>query len=261
MDCGVEFTNPMATWQRLNEHYAPFGAETIERSHLQSASELLAELKRQHWDSYGELTRALPGEPKRFLDVGSALGGLVRLFQDLGWEESIGIEPSSSSVQYARESMGCRDIRQGPVEDVGFPADYFSYIIMWHVIEHLRDPKGVLERIYQWLQPGGMFHLGTPNTGSLVAWLSRLLSGHYGLGDGHTFGFPAPVLRNLVEQIGFEVIEHRVYTAGSRKGWKRRFLAAITPASWANKVYGNMQSLDLRKPIRMTEPGRLQNSL
>ena len=42
-------------------------------------------------------------------------------------------------------------------------------VVLWHVLEHLDDPLGALERVRSWLKPGGLVLLGVPNPASVQA--------------------------------------------------------------------------------------------
>src|SRR5688500_464573 len=47
------------------------------------------------------------------------------------------------------------------------PNKLFNTIIMEHILEHVDDPVGLLERVKNWLAPNGKILLGVPNGDSI----------------------------------------------------------------------------------------------
>jgi hypothetical protein len=77
--------------------------------------------------------------PVRLMDFGAGAGAFVRASLDQGWQ-AVGVESSSSARERAREFFGVDllDAMDGERYDV---------ITMWDVVEHLRDPRSVLEML------------------------------------------------------------------------------------------------------------------
>ena len=112
------------------------------------------------------LARAGARPPGRLLDVGAGRGRFVAQAREAGWEAH-GIEPSLRGVQGAR-ALGV-ELQQADVEDAGVAPRSLDAVSLWHVLEHLDDPGGTLERIAGWLRPGGVLVVGVPNLGSVQA--------------------------------------------------------------------------------------------
>ncbi|HBE03146.1 MAG TPA: hypothetical protein DC049_11830, partial [Spirochaetia bacterium] len=108
---------------------------------------------------------SLFAQPGKILDIGCATGRLLRYFQEQGWEAS-GIELCKPSAEHARTRYGlaveCADI------DIYTPKPaHFNFIHSSHVIEHVKNPAGFLEKIYTALLPGGYAAVTTPCLDSL----------------------------------------------------------------------------------------------
>ncbi len=112
-----------------------------------------------------EITTFLDGlQPGRILDIGCGPGWLLSYLSN-AWDKQ-GIEisefASSHASQYGK-------IHNGTLDNYSFDGNQFNVIVMYHVIEHLKDPETALQNIYNMLAPGGTFILGTPDFDSAAA--------------------------------------------------------------------------------------------
>jgi SAM-dependent methyltransferase len=147
------------------------------------------------------------GPAGRFLDVGCATGFFLNgLRQSTGWEVH-GVEFGKDAVAYARSELGL-DVLEGDLTDAGFPDEYFDYVHVNNVLEHVLDPVGLLVECHRILKPGGHFFLAVPNG---VNDSRNLIEFHHVENiparspSGHIFFFPARTLTMLFEKLGFEV--------------------------------------------------------
>jgi 2-polyprenyl-3-methyl-5-hydroxy-6-metoxy-1,4-benzoquinol methylase len=98
----------------------------------------------------------------RLVEVGPAVGGFAALMQDAGYETSA-IEMDADCCRFLRDVLGI------PVDETDEPARAltaggpYDVIAMWHVIEHLPNPREVLEAAAAALAPGGVIVLAAPN--------------------------------------------------------------------------------------------------
>lgn len=113
-------------------------------------------------------------EPTSFLDVGCGDGRYLRLFADRGIpkERIYGLELSDEPVDklladgfnaYKRRVEDCTEI----------PLSSIDLITIFHVIEHIADPRAVLLRISDWLSLDGVIAIETPNLDSLDAMIFK----------------------------------------------------------------------------------------
>ncbi len=116
--------------------------------------------------------------PVHILEVGCACGAtLLELKRRFPRAELYGIEldqgPASIAGHFA-------SISQANIEDstLDYPENFFDYIIFGDVLEHLRDPGKVLERIKTHLKADGSIIASIPNV-MHISVVKGLLSGYW----------------------------------------------------------------------------------
>jgi SAM-dependent methyltransferase len=116
----------------------------------------------------------LVAPPASLLDAGAGRGRFVAAARAAGYEAR-GIEPSLRGVEAAR-ALGV-PVRQASIETAENPAGTWTnsieIVTLWHVLEHLEDPGAALQRIRDWMVPGGGLLVGVPNLASLQARIAR----------------------------------------------------------------------------------------
>jgi hypothetical protein len=76
--------------------------------------------------------------------------------------------------------------------------------VLWHVLEHLRDPGAMLAQVHRLLRPGGTLLVGVPNFGSLEARLCRDKWFHLDV-PRHLAHFTRCGLEGALDQAGLRV--------------------------------------------------------
>jgi 2-polyprenyl-3-methyl-5-hydroxy-6-metoxy-1,4-benzoquinol methylase len=184
-----------------------------------------------HWSLIGRVLYALPplrelaalgtmclqgAEKGKLLDVGCGNGEFLSLMRDAGWDV-IGVEPDASAARFARERRGVPAF-VGTLESAPFADATFDAITLKHVIEHVRDPVGLLAICRRLLKPQGRVVAVTPNIRSL---------GHEVFGEcwrgleppRHAHVFSPAALRICFERAGLHVREERVSAQGAAWMW------------------------------------------
>jgi SAM-dependent methyltransferase len=154
-DCGTAVTDaPVAA--DAHESGAYGGRPRLQRA----AAPLL--------DAFDRRRLRLLGRPAGdLLDVGAGRGRFVAAARAAGWRAD-GIEPSRRGVDAAAAEYGVALRREG-VEDATVVPGSLAAISIWHVLEHLDDPRRALATTAAWLAPGGVILIGVPNIASLQA--------------------------------------------------------------------------------------------
>ena len=147
--------------------------------------------------------------PAKILDIGCGnggfLGGLIRRGYD-----GYGVELPGKAAQRAGQIAGLK-LKTGQMTDEDFGEDFFDGVCMWHVFEHLPEPKKTLQIIRKILKPGGYLMMSLPNIDSIQ---SRLFKGKWFHLDlpKHQFFLGASGLISEIRGFGFELIRQRYFS-------------------------------------------------
>lgn len=158
-------------------------------AYVADAPRQLAKAERQF-----ELVAPLVGTRGAVLDFGAGIGTFVRAARAHGWQAD-GVEHSRS----ARERAALEH-RVDLAADVAELDGEWDLITLWDVIEHLREPRTVVEALGDLLRPGGWMVF---ETGNWESW-NRLASGdNWGLYlFDHQYYFSLASLRAEVSRAG-----------------------------------------------------------
>jgi 2-polyprenyl-3-methyl-5-hydroxy-6-metoxy-1,4-benzoquinol methylase len=111
--------------------------------------------------------------PGRLLDVGCGAGLFLAVARRRGWS-TFGVDGSAEATRHAREYFGL-EVRVGDFADFAREQRTFDVITMWDIIEHARDPLGLLTAARACLAPHGLAALSTPNQRSVLDVVAGLL--------------------------------------------------------------------------------------
>jgi len=115
-----------------------------------------------HWLAALERTRP----PGKILDVGCGTGLFLSVAQRRGWRP-VGVDGSVDATRFARDRFGL-EVTTGDFAAAFASGERFDAVTMWDVIEHSRDPVGLLRAARGCLAPGGVLGLATPNQRSVL---------------------------------------------------------------------------------------------
>jgi SAM-dependent methyltransferase len=156
---------------------------------------------------------------------------------DLGFEVH-GVEISERAVQGADPRAAIRIAED--LVTAGYDAESFDQIVIWHVLEHLRDPRGTLTECRRLLKPGGRLVVAVPNFSS---WQARFGGAGWFHLDAprHLFHFPLTALRSLLERCGLEAGKNYHFSLRQNPfGWIQSLQNRLDPEH-PNRLYATMQ--------------------
>ena len=139
----------------------------------------------------------------RLLDVGCGGGLLLGMLRERGIRV-VGLDNSAAAAQIAwsrqRVPSVCGVLENAPLRD-----GVFAAVTMFHVLEHVHDPRAYVAAAHRLLAPGGRLIVQTPNA---ACWQFRLLGRFWSGLDvpRHLYDFRARDLRRLLESGGFAVL-------------------------------------------------------
>lgn len=206
--CSLVYLDPRPTWDEMRkfypEDYAP-------HSFKRTFSPLQRLIRRGGFRRKRQLVqrRKLGGA---LLDVGCATGGFLQtMSQDGNWR-LFGVEPDAEAACRAAEIKGAQ-VFHGRWEDAEYPPGSFDVVTMWHVFEHLYDPKDALSRLRRMLKPDGVLILGVPVLDSFDAkWFGPYWSG-YDV-PRHLFVYSFATLSAMLSSAGFSSVRFDRFIGG-----------------------------------------------
>ena len=212
--CGYVFDNPRPTLRALVSFYSKPGKYD---------SWLVAEAPRERlWER--RLRKLLKHAGRgNLLDVGTGTGQFLKVAKPY-FTHVTGTEVSQSGLSIAKEKYDL-DIAHGELEECDLPRESFDTITLFHVLEHVPDPRKTIAVCRDLLKTDGILLVCVPN--DVLAWTSKikLLGKRLGLRPFQKFSpkigvprafssreihlshFTATVLRRSLEKAGLEVLD------------------------------------------------------
>ena len=102
----------------------------------------------------------------RLLDIGCGAGGLLLAARKNGWNAQ-GLEVAGQATEHVR-SLGF-EVFHGELQQAEFPSEYFDVITAAEILEHLSEPRLLVQEVARILRPGGLFWTTTPHAHGLSA--------------------------------------------------------------------------------------------
>src|SRR5262249_7099629 len=110
--------------------------------------------------------RALPWHgQRRLLDFGCGGGSFLQRIDRLG-SSVAGLDISPVAIKRLQSKLGLHALL-GSLPHPELEAGSFDVVTMWHSLEHVHDPLGVLRAAHRLLAPGGRLLVAAPNIDSL----------------------------------------------------------------------------------------------
>jgi 2-polyprenyl-3-methyl-5-hydroxy-6-metoxy-1,4-benzoquinol methylase len=193
------YINPQPEREELQEVYNTYGKEIF----------VLPESIAAIWNYPDYRKRFLDfRKTNRLLEIGAAAGGFLVWCRKDGWD-TYGVELSCPSSQFARDQQGL-NVTTGPLLDAKYPDNFFDVVVAWQTLEHIPNPREVVEEVWRILRPGGFWVLSVPRWKGLS---TRLLGKKYRyVGRDHLFYFSRENMARMLSNVGFSNVYTR--TAG-----------------------------------------------
>jgi len=168
--------------------------------------------RRSLWRRRLRLLQARAGRRAALLDVGCGDGLFLRVARDAGWRVD-GIEFSPEGAGRAAARLE-RPVAVGDLAAATVLPGPFDVVTLWHVLEHLPEPRPMLAAARRRLRPGGLLVVAVPNLDNIpmraayrVARGRPLPLFEPGAREPHLSHFDRTTLRRILADAGFAAIE------------------------------------------------------
>jgi SAM-dependent methyltransferase len=199
-ECGFAVTTPSPRGEEIADYYPTGYYGAVEDRRFPGIVEKLQNAL--YTLRVREVEAVANSGPGRVLDVGCGRGVLLQEFRRRGWGVQ-GTELSEKASSYARQTLKI-PVEIGRLETIRFPANHFDAVTLWHVLEHVEDPRALLTEIRRILKPDGVFLVAVPNFGSFEARVSKDKWFHLDV-PRHGTHFSADTLQDALTECGFEI--------------------------------------------------------
>jgi len=102
----------------------------------------------------------------RLLDIGCGAGNLLLAARKNGWNAQ-GLEVAEQATEHVRK-LGF-EVFQGELQQAEFRSQHFDVITAAEILEHLSEPRLLVQEVARVLRPGGLFWTTTPHARGLSA--------------------------------------------------------------------------------------------
>ncbi len=215
-DCGLVYTNPRVRKEHAQNIYGSDYFKSRDSvvsgydDYLNERPTIEATFKKRIDFILSRAPQLRHAKEPGILDIGCAMGFLLSLFRDMGWNTQ-GVELSEFASSYARDELKL-NVRRGTLNDLEFPESSFDLVTSWDVIEHSYNPKEDLLNMHKITKKGGYAAIITPNRESLHAKAVGSRWVEYEKPEEHLYFFGRKIMTRILGEIGFEVVA--VTTAG-----------------------------------------------
>lgn len=190
-----------------------------------------------------------PGIAERgpVLDVGCGGGSFLAAVRRRG-VAGLGLDSSPRAAAVAWRESGV-PVVTAALPDAPFAAQTFGAITLFHVLEHLADPRSYLCAAHRLLRSGGRLYAQVPNA---ACWQFLLLAENWSGLDmpRHLVNFRADDLTRMVEECGFRVLRRKFFSLRDN------------PAGLATSLVPHLEPMSRRvRRVKETAPTRLLKNL
>lgn len=159
-----------------------------------------------------EMVKGVSDQKLRVLDLGCSRGYLGRELKKIPDVYLVGVDCDGYSLEEARPYYN-QVVLADLEKELPLPAEEFNLFLLGDILEHLRNPEGLLGEVRRLAQgPNSYVIISVPNVANLYIRL-RLLFGSFpyaerGILDGsHLRFFTAKSLKDLLKKSGLQTVQ------------------------------------------------------
>jgi len=175
----------------------------------------------------------------RILDVGCATGRLLSLLKENGYQNVLGLDPSSSCAEAAKRLYGIR-VLTNTLSDISVSDQSFDFLILVGILEHIRDLGSALARVRRMLSDDGLIYIEVPDVAQFARWPNAPFQQ---FSIEHINFFSVTSLTNLMQLNGFG----RVFCRQDAHKWSYKTMDPVI------SVIFKKNNLDFKFPVQDIE--------
>jgi 2-polyprenyl-3-methyl-5-hydroxy-6-metoxy-1,4-benzoquinol methylase len=192
-NCAILFVSPRPVNEKMKDTYDEWYAP---RETDKPPERQVARGKR-----HARRLQQYAAKPGRLLDIGAGDGYLLHAAKEMGWQVE-GLEFSVPRIQRAKRWFGI-DLERKDIFEAPYEKNSFDAITMFQLIEHVHDPRAIIQRSQELLKPGGLLAMSTPN---VLTYRKKARGVETWKIPIHLFFFSPRTLVESVEKCGFTVV-------------------------------------------------------
>jgi 2-polyprenyl-3-methyl-5-hydroxy-6-metoxy-1,4-benzoquinol methylase len=220
-ECTLRFTQDVPDAESIGPYYQSQDYISHTNTSKGLINQLYQKVRRYTLDQKAALIIQSTVAKGNLLDVGAGVGAFAHTMQQKGWAVT-GIEPDAGARAQAKALFGVDLL---PAEDFyQLPDRQFDAITLWHVLEHVHDLHGYVDRLKELLRPGGKLFIAVPNYTSKDAAHYR---SHWAAYDvpRHLYHFSPKAMETLLRQ-------HRIKPLEKKPMWFDSFYISLLSSKY-----------------------------
>lgn len=190
-------------------------AELYNSEYFSAQTKWLIDKRAKELNQRFDKAKSLMNEREKihFLDIGCGEGKTLIEGLKRGWDVT-GIDIVDNRINDAKVDK--IKFISGKFLEKDFPQEYFDFIYLDSVLEHVLQPLEYLNKIKSLLKPKGILYIGVPNEDSLFNLVRKTMfkiTGQRTISEKlkpfdspyHVVGFNYSSLKNLIDKSGFKI--------------------------------------------------------
>jgi 2-polyprenyl-3-methyl-5-hydroxy-6-metoxy-1,4-benzoquinol methylase len=200
--CGLIRHRDIPKYDKLGTFY-PEDYLVYNKSFKAASNALYSKLKTHLYSMKAKKVAKYIGKTGNILDVGCANGAFLLSMKQFGNYGLYGLDIKNTGMNFDEHAI---DFKEGHLEEIEYPDNFFDAIILDNVLEHVPDPVVFMDKIVSILKPGGYVFGTTPNFNSVDRYVFRQYWGGFHM-PRHIYLFNADNLRMFMKNIGVSEIK------------------------------------------------------
>lgn len=170
-----------------------------------------------HSNKLKVVLRFIPGLPKTILDVGCASGWFIsKVSSKFPNAKCYGIDIYNKGIKYANKIYPKIEFRIADAHKIPYASNAFDLVVCTEVLEHVTDPKSVLQEIKRVLKNKGnaIIELDSGNLLFSIVWYVWRRFGGKVWNDSHLHSFNVKKLEKMIKSCDLKILRKQKFNLG-----------------------------------------------